>query len=118
MPENIKIDELRLETLWRAQMEWAAATIGSSLEYMSDDGYDYLDAALELTATISMIYHETDLASLDALLNTRIPQDDAWYHETDQFARNHGFTHLSALACDGVCPEIVNLNPPALNVDF
>ena len=113
--QTVQITEKVLEDLWRAQMEHTRNTINHSLEYFSDDGYDYLCSALNLCEVLSDLYYESDYERLGFLLNTpSVIATDDHYLKWELFQANNGFPMLETYASDGVCLELYTLNCPAL----
>ena len=92
----VKSDKALVDRLTFAQLNHAKAHIESYQEFPgSDDGLDYLQAAIELAGDLLDFYVDTDTARLDEFLNTpnRLIND---------------------YACDGICNELYELNCPAL----
>jgi hypothetical protein len=92
----VKSDKALVDRLTFAQLNHAKANIESYQMYPgSDDGLDYLQAAIQLAGELLDFYVDTDTARLDEFLNT-----------PDNLAANY--------ACDGICNELYELNCPAL----
>lgn len=91
-----------LATIKNAQLVHARDMINASLEHgYSDDGYDYLRAALDLARNLVDMDYGQDVISFAALLNDE-----------------HGAgVSLQDYASDGICEAIYALKPPALNTD-
>lgn len=118
--ESISITQELLDEVWRAQVDWTIKRLQDAKEWLSDDGYDYLDASLTLAQVLSGIYFNSDLNALDALLNTPMPEgwltdpEHPQYVFWEEFERKTGFDHLASLAGGGIAPAIYDLNCPAL----
>ena len=99
-PVLVEPTEELVARLFDAQLAHTKATIESYTLYPgSDDGRDYLNAALELAAVMSDIQMDNDLGAMSMLLNT-----------PNHIAMN--------FACDGVANEFYELNCHALPADL
>lgn len=87
-----QIDAKLLHEITKAQLKHAVELASDDHWEHSDDGHDYLTSALRLAADIADLDFEDSIDSATKLL--------------DEVLLNY--------ACDGICPEIMALEPKEL----
>lgn len=113
----VPTEELLL-SLRDAQARHTIAQLQQNLEYgrWGDDHGDDTTAALDcMTALHNMSCDQTDLGALDKWLNTPA---SGGYQGADVINTTSGqLVRLHYMGCDGVCPELYELDCPALPKD-
>lgn len=100
--KEIKPTLKMLDALRLAQFTWTRDMLNDALTCgYSDDGYDYLGAALELSQIMMQLHMNDDLTRLERMLNAHCDDEEA----------------LAQFACDGVAPAFYDLKPRSLDID-
>lgn len=102
-PDHITDDNVRdlALPLLRAQAQFTAGYVVDevnrwSVDFVSDDGQDYVTAALDLCSTLTYIAYEGNARDLNQFLFQPSDSDEPCMLTTT----------VNIAACDGVCPEL------------
>lgn len=110
----IKATEELAMKLVHAQMAHTASLITNPYNRFGDDWGDYTCSALDCATTLfNIVWDQMDLEGLAKWLNT--PQSEVLDGGQIDLPQSGGLhTHLGMCACDGICQELYDLNPIAL----
>lgn len=114
----IKVDEALLNRLKDEQLDrvhemtshdtWMDDYDGKEVRrWISDDGYDYLSAALDLAGSLLSCWAEGDVKAAEDWLNNQTPDNGGWMYGLMSPIMDH-------YACDGVCRFISELDCEAM----
>lgn len=113
MATKVAVTEELLEKLVYAQARHTASLLTEPYNRFGDDWGDDTQGALDCMDALFQMYRDgaNDLVGLDKWLNT--PDEDYAGAETVE-TPSGTFIRLGRNGCDGVCPELYDLDCPAL----
>lgn len=120
MAKRVEVTEKLLYDLVHAQAKWTAELLTNPYNRFGDDWGDYTDGALTAMTILFNMYRDgnNELGALDTWLNTPEGEETDGNVDLSRGFGNYWVEAPSSLGCDGLCPELYELDCPALPKEF